>query len=85
MLAIELRMVDGYFDKDTFVMKGLNGHALEGRYKAKGLRSMARLIGSDPITLIIDKYNRIRIPVDLNNRYKLELNMIADELENLEW
>ena len=85
MPATELRVIDGYFEQDRFIMKGINGHAVEGKHRATGLRSMARLIGSCPITLMIDKNNKIHLPIDLNDRYKFELNMIADELEILEW
>jgi hypothetical protein len=78
----QLQVIDGYFEDDVFYMRGIAGYAVEGRYKAKGLRSMARLIDeNEPFSFIIDKETMVHVPLELNARIKKELNMIADELE----
>ncbi|MGM7637605.1 hypothetical protein [Bacillus sp. Hm123] len=78
----ELKVIDGFFDGERFVMRGIAGFAVYGTYKADGLRSMARLIHDDgPFSLTIDKDRVIHIPVQQNKQIKKELNMIADELE----
>lgn len=77
-----LKLIDGYFDGNRFIMRGISGHAIVGTYKAEGLRSLARLIHDDePFSFTIDKEKFVRVPVDLNVQLKKELNMIADELE----
>lgn len=77
-----LEIIDGYFDGDRFIMRSIAGYSVDGAYKAKGLRSMARLIdGNDPINLIIDEERTIFVPVEKNVQLKKELLMIADKLE----
>jgi hypothetical protein len=77
-----LEIIDGYIDGDRFIMKSIAGFAVDGAYKANGLRSMARLIeGDDPVNLIIDKERTIFIPVEQNEQLKQELFMIADVLD----
>lgn len=78
----KLQVIDGYFENDRFIMRGIAGNAIYGAYKTDGLRSMARLIGDTPITLTIDKDRYIRVPIEANARIKYELNLIADESEN---
>lgn len=78
----ELQIIDGYFEDNRFIIRGIAGHAVYGRYKAEGLRSMAELVqGPDPLTLVIDKNRKIQVPVEMNERLKKELNLIADELD----
>lgn len=80
----ELKVIDGYFEDERFVMRGIAGFAVYGTYKADGLRSMARLIHDDePFSLTIDKDRVIHIPVEQNKQIKKELNMIATELEEI--
>lgn len=79
----ELEVIDGIFEDDRFIMRGIAGHAVYGFYKAEGLASMARLIHDDtPFSLTIDKERTISIPIELNKRIIKELFMIAEELEN---
>lgn len=84
MSAIDnLEIIDGYFDGERFIMRGIAGYAVHGAYRADGLRSMARLMqGNDPVNITIDKDRVIKVPVELNGKLVTELNMIADELEN---
>jgi hypothetical protein len=78
----ELKIIDGYFEADRFIMRGIAGHAIYGAYKAEGLRSLARLIHDDePFSFSIDKDRTIFVPFELNKQIIKELNMIADELE----
>ncbi|WP_338754874.1 hypothetical protein [Bacillus sp. FJAT-52991] len=78
----ELKIIDGFFDGERFIMRGMAGFAVYGTYKADGLRSLARLIHDDEsFSLTIDKDRAIHIPVEQNEQIKMELNMIADELE----
>jgi hypothetical protein len=78
----QLEIVDGYFDGERFIMRGIAGYAVFGTYKAEGLRSMARLIQEgEPLQFTIDKERTIFVPVEQNGRLKQELLMIADELE----
>lgn len=80
----ELKVIDGYFDEDRFIMRGLGGNALEGFYKAEGLYSLARLIhDKEPFSFIIDKDRTLFVPVELNKQIKKELFLIAEELERL--
>jgi hypothetical protein len=79
----QLEVIDGYFDDDSFYMRGIAGFAIEGRYKANGLRSMARLIDeNEPFAFIIDRERKVYVPIEFNKRIKQELFMIADELES---
>lgn len=78
----ELKIIDGFFDGERFVMRGIAGFAVVGTYKAAGLRSLARLIhDNEPFSLTIDKDRVIHIPMQQNKQIKKELNMIADELD----
>jgi hypothetical protein len=79
----QLKVIDGYFDDNAFHMRGIGGLALkEGRFKANGLRSMARLIHeNEPFSFTIDKETIVHVPIELNKRIKQELFMIADWLE----
>lgn len=78
----QLEIIDGYFEDNKFIMRGIAGHAMIGTYKAEGMRSLARLIqDSEPFSFTIDKERTIFVPVELNLQLKKELNMIADELE----
>jgi len=78
----ELKVIDGYIQDDKFIMRGIGKHTVYGKYKAEGLRSLARIIhDSEPFNFTIDKDNKIFVPVELNKQIKKELNMIANELE----
>lgn len=80
----ELKVIDGYFDGDRFIMRGIGGYAVEGFYKAEGLTSLARLIhDNEPFSFIIDKNRTIFVPVEINRQLKNELFMIAEELEGV--
>ena len=80
----QLEVIDGYFDDNVFYMRGIAGYAIEGRYKAEGLRSLARLIDeNEPFSFVIDGETMIHVPVELNKRIIQELNMIADELDTI--
>ncbi|MCB5236871.1 hypothetical protein [Niallia circulans] len=79
----ELVVLDCYFDGDKFILRGINGQAIYGGYKAENMLSLARLIhDNEPFSFTIDKEKMIRIPVELNRRIKHELNMIANELSS---
>lgn len=72
-----LEVIDGYFEDDHFIMRGIAGHAMIGTYKADGIRSLARVIHDDePFSFTIDKNKLIRVPVEANVRIKYELNLI---------
>lgn len=76
-----LEVIDGFFDGERFIMRGIAGFAMYGVYKADGLRSMARLIDDTPMSFTVDSERKIVVPVELNMKLKDELNEIADELE----
>jgi hypothetical protein len=76
-----LEIIDGYFDGEQFIMRGIAGYAVFGTYKAKGLRSLANLIGDDPLNFKVDKERSIFVPVEKNAQLKKELLLIADQLE----
>jgi len=81
----QLEVIDGYFDGDRFIMRGLGGNAVEGVYRAEGLSSLVRLIhDNESFSLTIDKDRTLFVPVELNKKIKKELNLIADELERRE-
>lgn len=83
-LIDELEVIDGYFQDNRFIMRGIGGHAVYGKYKSEGLRSMARLINNKvPLTIVIDKEREIFIPVKFNERLKQELYWIAEELDEM--
>lgn len=84
MAAIDqLEVIDGYFDGDRFIMRGLGGNAVQGIYRAEGLSSLARIIhDNEPFSFTIDKDRTLFVPVELNKQIKKELNLIADELES---
>lgn len=78
----QLEIIDGYLDKERFIMRGMAGYAVNGVYKAEGLRSMARLIDiGEPLSFTIDSERTIFVPVEKNEQLQQELFMIADELE----
>lgn len=80
----ELKLVEGYFDDDRFIMRGIGGNVLQGVYKADGLTSMARLIhDNEPFSFTISKESTLFVPVELNKQIKKELLLIAGELERL--
>lgn len=79
----QLEVIDGYFDGDRFIMRGLGGNAVQGIYRAEGLSSLARIIhDNEPFSFIIDKDRTLFVPVELNKQIKKELDLIADELES---
>lgn len=81
----ELKIIDGFFDSERFVMWGIAGFTVVGTYEADGLRSIARLIhDNEPFSLMINKDRVIHIPMSQNKQVKKELNKIADELEGCE-
>ena len=83
-LIDELEVIDGYFQDNRFIMRGICGQAVYGKYKSEGLRSMARLINTKvPLTIVIDKEREIRIPMKFNERLKQELYWIAEELDEM--
>jgi hypothetical protein len=76
----QLDVIDGYFDGDRFYMRGIAGYAIEGRYEATGLRTMARLIDEkESFSFVVDG-KLLHVPVELNSKIKRELNLIADAL-----
>lgn len=84
----KLKIIDGYIDyvedEARFIMRGINGYAVTGVYKADGLRDLARVIhDNEPFSFIIDKKRTIFVPVESNVQIKKELFLIADELEGL--
>jgi hypothetical protein len=63
-------------------MRSLAVFPFEGRFKATGLRSLARLISDDvPCSFIMDSDTFLHVPVELNRQLKKELFMIAERLE----
>ncbi|ARP44490.1 hypothetical protein AB4J90_18925 [Geobacillus thermodenitrificans] len=77
-----LQVIDGYFDDNTFYMRSIAGFPLEGRFKAAGLRSLARLIDeNEPFSFIMGQNTMIHVPVVLNRQLKQELFMIVEKLE----
>jgi|UniRef100_C5DB28 hypothetical protein len=83
MSAMEwLKVIDGYFGDNAFYMRSIAGFPLEGRFKATGLRSLARLIDeNEPFSFIMGSNTMIHVPVELNRQLKQELFMIAEKLE----
>lgn len=80
----ELKLVEGYFDGDRFIMRGIGGNLLQGVYKAEGLTSIARLIhDNEPFSFTVGKESTLFVPVELNKQIKKELLLIARELERL--
>lgn len=76
-----LQVIDGYIQGERFIMRDILGHAVYGRYKADGLRSMARLINNESFNMTIDEDKQIKIPEDEAIIMQKELNKIADYLE----
>lgn len=76
-----LEVLDGYVQGERFILRGILGHAVYGKYKADGLRSMARLINNEPFNMTIDEEKQIKIPADKAMIMQKELNKIADYLE----
>jgi hypothetical protein len=84
MAAIdELKLIDGYFDGDRFIMRGIGGNVLEGVYKAEGLTAMASLIHDTEEFNFANKDSVLFVPVESNKQIKKELLLIARELERL--
>jgi hypothetical protein len=54
-----LDIIDGYIDGDRFFMKSIAGFAVNGVYKADGLRSLARLIHDDEPLNLFDEERTI--------------------------
>ncbi|WP_199425730.1 hypothetical protein [Thermaerobacillus caldiproteolyticus] len=80
----QLQLIDGYFEDDSFYMRSIAGFSLEGRYKAAGLRYLAVLIDeNEPFSFTIGSNTMIHVPVELNEKLKQELNMIADTLDTM--
>jgi hypothetical protein len=53
-------IIAGNFVDDAFYMRSIAGYSIGGRYKADGLRSIARLIHkNEPFSFIIDKKKRL--------------------------
>lgn len=78
----QFKIIVGNFVGDAFYMRSIAGFMLEGRFKAAGLRSIARLIDEDePFSFIIDKKTTVHVPIELNKQIKQELFAIADKLE----
>lgn len=81
-LVDDLKIIDGVFVEDRFLMRGINGTTVNDYYKADGLRSFGRLIqGKDPVTIRLDDENSLYVPVEINEALAQELFTIADELE----
>ncbi|MGG2972198.1 hypothetical protein [Geobacillus stearothermophilus] len=77
-----LQVINGYFDDNAFYMRSIAGFPLEGRFKAAGLRSLARLIDeTEPFSFIMGPNTMIHVPVELNRQLKQELFMIVEKLE----
>ena len=77
-----LQVIDGYFSDNAFYMRSMAGFPLEGRFKAAGLRSLARLIDeNEPFSFTLGSNTMIHVPVELNRQLKNELFMIAERLE----
>lgn len=78
MVIDELQLLDGFFDNDSFILRGILGHAVFESYKLEGLLSFSRLIQEgEPLRIIIDDGLSIPVPLQLNLRLKNELEMLA--------
>lgn len=81
---MHLEIIDGYFDGDRFVIKSIAGFAVNGVYKANGLRSLARLIHDNEPLNLFDRERTIFVPVEQNAQLKRELLAIANKLDGRE-
>ncbi|MFS0662371.1 hypothetical protein AB1L07_26405 [Niallia alba] len=82
----DLKVIDGYFEENRFIMRGIAGYSLQGTYKAEGLLSLSRLIHDDePFKFIIDNDKFVSVPVELNKELRKELRIIADEIQKKEF
>lgn len=78
-----LKVIDGYFDGERFIARGIAGHAITGAYKADGLRTWARLIDKgEGFHLTIDKERSVYIAPEQADTLRQELHLIADYIEN---
>lgn len=82
MVIDNLRLIDGFFENDSFNIRGILRHAVFESFKADGVIMLARLIQEDePIKLIIDRDSCISIPVELNLLLKKEFETIYNYLQ----
>lgn len=85
MVIDELELLDGFFDNDRFILRGILGHAVFGNYNLEGLLSFSRLIQEgEPLRLIIDDDLSIPVPIELNIQLKKELEMLTYYLKTSE-
>lgn len=79
----ELRIIDGVFLDEVFIVRGIHGYPVFQSYNAISLRNFAKLIHEDEgFSLVIDNERKIHIPVEENSRIQYELNLIASVIEN---
>lgn len=79
----ELRVIDGVFLYETFVIREITDYLVYQIYSASELRSMAKSIQeNEPFYFNFGKNQRFQLPVEENNRIQYEFNLIANELEN---
>lgn len=77
-----LQVLDGYFQDDVFICRGILGHAFYHCYTSSELRLFANFIREDkPFTFTIDSERTVLFPVALNGQLKRELLLLADELD----
>lgn len=81
-MNIQLEVIEGHFEGERFIMKGIGGYDISGTYKANGLLSMARLIDDDePFSFYMGNDKSVFVPVELNKQIRKELFLIAEALE----
>ncbi|WP_026575965.1 hypothetical protein [Bacillus sp. UNC438CL73TsuS30] len=79
-----LKIVDGYFEDNRFIMRGLAGRAVFGTYTAAGLLSLANVISSrgEALRFTIDNDKHIELTAAQSKQFRSELLAIANELED---
>jgi hypothetical protein len=77
-------VIDGYFEGNRFLMRGLIGHAVLGAYTVEGLLSLARVIDSrgEVLRFSIDNDKNIELTSSQSKQLRSELFAIAAELKN---
>lgn len=78
---LKLEVIDGVFTRDTFMMRGVLGHAVYGHFEPSKLRRMAGLINNEPFTYVVDEEKEVYIPADKALIMRDELYAIADYIE----
>lgn len=77
-------IIDGYYDDQRFVMRGLAGKAVNYVYKVEGLLSLARIINNscEAVDFTIDHDTQINLTVSQFKKFRIELLAIANELRS---